>query len=54
MYLQYAEDAERKARGFTGDEREQMREIARRWRQLARETGELPVDDPRLADPPAD
>jgi hypothetical protein len=50
-YLKRAEDAERLAQKGFGVYREDMKNIARQWRHLARQTGELPQDDPRLRDP---
>ena len=49
-YLKRAADADRLAEKGADLYRHDMRGIANQWRRLARQTGELPADDPRLRD----
>jgi hypothetical protein len=50
-YLKRSADAEAMAAKGDGPYRHDMQSIARQWRNLARQAGELPKGDPRLKDP---
>lgn len=53
-YLHRADDAERLAAKGLGLYRADMKDVAHQWRRLARQTGELDANDPRLQDPAGD